>query len=239
MNLSTLLTPALLAASLAAAALPASAEPRLTAGVVPLRSTGPGSAWPKPSLRCTGSEAPTVVLDTSGESRGLWTRVLPLLGALPRVCLWNVGAPATPASDAVALRAALRDAGEPGPYLRAAHGQGGAAAAAFAERYPEAVLGLALVDVPVLAAGVTLPDELLLAVVSSPAPSAGPARERLDLDWQDRQAALAGLSTRSFHFVAAEHHRGALPEHDPAAVATALDWLRRQVQLAAMADELP
>lgn len=238
MKITTLLSSALLAASLGAAALPAAAAPFSDASVAPLRSTGPGSPWPRPSLRCYGSEAPTLVLDTSGESLGLWTRVLPLLGTQSRVCLWNVGAPALPDSDAVSLHAALRQAGEPAPYLRAVHGLGGARAAAFAARYPDEVLGLALVDVPALGAAQPLPDDLLLAVVSSTVPAESVRGQRLDVSWQNRQAALAGLSTQSFHFVG-DSHRGLLPEHDPEAVAAALDWLRRQVQLAAGASDVP
>lgn len=237
MNISTLLSSALLAASLASAALPAAAEPLVSASVLPLRSTGPGSAWPRPSLRCVGSAAPTVVFDTSGESLGLWTRVSPLLGAQARVCVWNVGAPAAPDSDAVALHAALQQAGERPPYLRVVHGLGGPRGAVFAARYPDQVLGLALVDVPVPLVQGDLPDELLLAVVSSALPAESARGQWLDVRWQDRQAALAALSPQSFHFVG-DNQRGLLPERDPETVATAIDWLRRQVQLAATASEV-
>ncbi|MDP3859505.1 MAG: alpha/beta hydrolase [Stagnimonas sp.] len=237
MNISTLLSSALVAAALAAAALPASAAPHSDASVAPLRSTGPGSAWPRPSLRCVGSEAPTVVFDTSGESLGLWNRVVPLLSTQSRVCVWNVGAPAIPDSDAVALHAALQQAGERPPYLRVVHGLGGPRAAAFAARYPQEVLGLALVDVSGLSAPRELPDDLLLAVVSSTVPAESARGQLLDVSWQSRQAAIAGLSTQSFHFVG-DNQRGLLPERDPETVATAIDWLRRQVRLAATASDV-
>ena len=232
MKLPTSLHSALLAAALAVLAAPADAAPFAAAAVVPPRSTGPGSAWPRPSLRCTGAEAPTLILDSGGESLGLWSRVQAQLAAGSRVCVWNAGAPEPAATDAVALHAALRAAGESGPYLRVAHGRGGDRAVAFAMRYPDEVLGLALVDVPALAAGPALPDELLLAVVSSAVPADALAGGRLDIAWQHRQAALAALSAQSFHFVG-DSQRGLLPERDPETVATALDWLRRQVQLAA------
>lgn len=238
MNIKTLLSSALLAAVLAPAALPAAAEPFLTTSIAPLRSTGPGSAWPRPTLRCSGSEAPTVVLDVGGESLSIWSRVLPLMKLQSRVCLWNVGAPVSADSDALALHTALRDAGEAAPYLRAVHGLGGPRAAAFAARYPDEVLGLAFVDVPAAPASLRLPDDLLLAVVSSASPADAPRMQPLDLDWQRQQAALAALSTQSFHFVG-DNHRGRLPEHDPEAVATAIDWLRRQVAVAATATDVP
>lgn len=241
MKLSTLLSSTLLASTLAAAALPAVAAPLTSRPfdreTLPLRSTGPGSAWPRPSLRCTGSEAPTIILDTGGESLSLWSRVVPQLAANNRVCLWNVGAPAPAATDAVALHAALREAGESAPYLRVVHGRGGARAAAFAERYPDEVLGLALVDVPALGAEATLPNDLPLAVISSLAPADSLRVQALDLSWQNHQAALAGLSSQSFHFVG-DNQRGLLPERDPETVATAVDWLRRQVQLAATARDV-
>lgn len=107
-------------------------------------------------LNCAGSGTPTVVLFNGlGERTPSWARVRQELSDTTRVCVfdragqgWSGPAPRKQdgrqlASDAHEL---LRAAGIPGPYVLAGHSVGGTYALVYADRYPEQVAGVALID---------------------------------------------------------------------------------------------
>jgi len=111
-------------------------------------------------LACTGSGAPTVVVDAGMgtapvEDQG-WQGIAAKIAPVTRICLYDRAglggsdpAPTTPrtSADAAAdLHAALRKAGVPGPYLLAAHSIGGLHAQVFAARYPAETAGLVLIS---------------------------------------------------------------------------------------------
>jgi pimeloyl-ACP methyl ester carboxylesterase len=110
-------------------------------------------------LNCQGPVVigqPTIVLEAGlGESSLTWAGVQPRLAAAHRVCAydragygWSDAALQLPsAAAAVAdLHLLLQAAGEPPPYVLVAHSLGGLYARLFAQRYPEAVAGLVLLD---------------------------------------------------------------------------------------------
>jgi pimeloyl-ACP methyl ester carboxylesterase len=99
---------------------------------------------------------PTVVLDAglAGFSTD-WTLVQPEVASFAHVCSydragygWSDPAPGERASDVIAteLHELLHRAGVPGPYLLVGHSFGGYNVRVFADRYPDEVAGLVLVD---------------------------------------------------------------------------------------------
>jgi pimeloyl-ACP methyl ester carboxylesterase len=108
-------------------------------------------------LNCVGQGNPTVVLDggwgyTSVEWSG-W--VLPEVANHTRVCAydragmgWSEPGPSPPDATRVAsqLHALLRAADEEGPYVLVGHSLAGLYSRIYAERYPEEVAGMVLVD---------------------------------------------------------------------------------------------
>ena len=108
-------------------------------------------------MNCIGQGSPTVVLDagwgyTSVEWSG-WAQ--PEVAKQTRVCAydragmgWSEPEPGSPnATQTTAeLHALLREAGEEGPYVLVGHSLGGLYSRVYAERYPEEVAGMVLVD---------------------------------------------------------------------------------------------
>jgi len=107
-------------------------------------------------LDCTGSGSPTVVLSSGlGETSANWARIAPALAGTTRVCAydragqgWSDDAPAPQdgLQSAADLHALLARAGEDGPYVLVGHSIGGDYAMAYADRYPEQVAGMVLLD---------------------------------------------------------------------------------------------
>lgn len=107
-------------------------------------------------IHCEGAGSPTVVLDAGlMDFSTLWTKVQAHTATFTRVCSydraglgWSDPRPASePDADAVAdLDALLRAAGVEAPYVLAGHSYGGVNVRRFAQRYPDRVLGLVLVD---------------------------------------------------------------------------------------------
>jgi len=108
-------------------------------------------------LYCTGSGAPTVVLEAGLGDFGLssWRFVQPQLSALSRTCSydragtgWSDAPRVAPMPTAVVsdLHTLLAAAGEPGPYLLVGHSLGGPLVRHYAVHYPAEVAGLVLVD---------------------------------------------------------------------------------------------
>lgn len=107
-------------------------------------------------LDCTGSGAPTVVLDAGlGDSSVTWALVQLEIAAFTRVCSydrpgygWSGEANVPRDSNYVArqLHQLLSNAGIPGPYILVGHSFGGLNQLVFASIYPHDVTGMVLVD---------------------------------------------------------------------------------------------
>ncbi len=105
---------------------------------------------------CAGAGQPTVVLDSGMSSTtDSWTEVQPDVARFTRVCAYDRAGlgrsdpgPAPRTSDQMVreLRALLRNAAVPGPYVLVGHSFGGLNAQLYAGRYPGEVAGMVLVD---------------------------------------------------------------------------------------------
>jgi pimeloyl-ACP methyl ester carboxylesterase len=107
-------------------------------------------------LDCTGSGGPTVVLMSGlgGNSAG-WARIAPAVADSTRVCAydragqgWSEDAadPQDGVAAAADLHSLLEAAGEDGPFVVVGHSIGGDYAMVYADRYPEQVAGMVLLD---------------------------------------------------------------------------------------------
>lgn len=109
-------------------------------------------------LHCLGptGTGPTVVMDAGlGESSLTWWSVMPQVAQGARVCVFDrpgygwsdPGRRSASARDQNdELHALLHRAGVPPPYVLVGHSLGGAYAYGYAQRYPDEVAGLVLVD---------------------------------------------------------------------------------------------
>jgi pimeloyl-ACP methyl ester carboxylesterase len=109
-------------------------------------------------LHCRGpaGAGPTVVMDAGlGESSLTWWSVTPRVAQFARVCAfdrpgygWSDPGPRSASAQDrhEELHALLHAAGVPPPYVLVGHSLGGAYAYGYAQRYPEEVAGLVLVD---------------------------------------------------------------------------------------------
>jgi pimeloyl-ACP methyl ester carboxylesterase len=108
------------------------------------------------NLHCTGTGSPTVILMSGSSSWSVvWYLTQPEIAKRARVCAFDRAsfgfsdpAPKPPTmSEAVSdLHAALKAADIPGPYVLVGHSLGGVEARLFAERWPQEVAGMVLVD---------------------------------------------------------------------------------------------
>ncbi|MCB0909211.1 MAG: alpha/beta hydrolase [Nocardioidaceae bacterium] len=107
-------------------------------------------------LWCQGQGSPTVVLFGGlGEISTSWTHIAEGVRSTTRVCAYDragqawsedAGAPETGRQAADDLHALLSAAGEEGPFVLAGHSIGGPYAMVYAERYPDEVAGMVLLD---------------------------------------------------------------------------------------------
>ncbi|HEX2052908.1 MAG TPA: alpha/beta hydrolase [Actinomycetota bacterium] len=107
-------------------------------------------------LNCSGSGAPTVVLEAlSGGASPGWGWIQRGLSEQVRVCSYDrpgrgwsdpVSEPQDAREIAGQLAELLDRAQEPGPYVLVGHSLGGLYARMFADRYPERVAGMVLLD---------------------------------------------------------------------------------------------
>ena len=103
-----------------------------------------------------GDGSPTVVLEAGlGDGIDSWQGVLDPLSSMTKVFAYNrpgyppsgkTNRPRTPDHIVDDLRALLARSGHPPPYLLVGHSLGGLYMLRFAERYPEEVAGLVLID---------------------------------------------------------------------------------------------
>jgi pimeloyl-ACP methyl ester carboxylesterase len=106
-------------------------------------------------LECIGSGSPTVVLQAGlGEASASWARIAPLIAASARVCAYDraghgrsdEAGPQDGIALATDLHTLLEGAGEAEPYVLVGHSSGGAYVRVFAERYPDEIAGMVLLD---------------------------------------------------------------------------------------------
>lgn len=153
-------------------------------------------------LSCEGRGNPVVVVDAGMGTAPVedpgWQRIAHRVGPITTVCLYDragLGAsakapagPRTSADSASDLRAALRAAHVPGPYLLVGHSIGGLHAQVFASRYPADTAGLVLVSS-------THPDQARTWLSLLPAPAAG--EEKAVTDTRAFLTALASDPTKN------------------------------------------
>ncbi|MFC4455322.1 alpha/beta hydrolase [Deinococcus sonorensis] len=107
-------------------------------------------------LECAGSGAPTVVIDAGlGAWSTPWHAVQGLVAGTTRVCTYDRAGlgysepgplPRDAAHFAAELHTLLHRAALPGPYVLAGHSLGGLTMRVYAQRYPQDVAGLALLE---------------------------------------------------------------------------------------------
>ena len=107
-------------------------------------------------LYCVGEGSPTVVLDAGLGGFSLdWSLVQPQVARSTRVCAYDRAGygwsdpspqPRTPQQIADELHTLLTNAGIQGPYVLVGHSAAGKHVRLFADRHPQDVLGMVLVD---------------------------------------------------------------------------------------------
>ncbi len=179
-------------------------------------------------LECRGTGSPTVLLEAGTGDRGdIWSlppsgagpAVLPSVTRFTRVCTYDrpgtyllpdrhsrsdpVAMPRTARDIALDLRALLRAADVPGPYLLVGHSYGGLVARLFATSYPRQTAGLVSIDAQnedfIAAYKRLLTPEQYTAAVLDPQPPAGledvSGLERLSLEASAAQVRQAQADT--------------------------------------------
>jgi len=111
-------------------------------------------------LRCIGAGKPTVVIDTgAGDSLDHWRDFQSQVAQFAHVCTYDRAGygssepgPMSRHSQRLAneLQQLLENAGVHGPYILVGHSLGGLTMQVFADRYPDLVVGLILLDPPPL-----------------------------------------------------------------------------------------
>jgi len=119
-------------------------------------------------IECTGTGSPAVILQSGlGESSSYWGSIAPDVAASTTVCTYDRAGhgrsdeAATPQDGnalATDLHTLLERAGVAGPYVLVGHSSGGAYVRVFADRYPDQVAGMVLLDSQPADAFTALPD---------------------------------------------------------------------------------
>ena len=109
-------------------------------------------------IRCTGQGRPVVVVDTgAGDTSARWTAIQAQIAQITRVCTYDRAGygssepgplPRHSRQIADELQMLLDKAKVPGPYLLVGHSLGAINMQVFADRYPDQVAGLILLDPP-------------------------------------------------------------------------------------------
>lgn len=107
-------------------------------------------------LHCTGTGSPTVILEAvAGGVSPMWGWVQPALARETRVCAYDraglgwsdpADGPQEGHDVAADLQMLLERSGEPGPYVLVGHSLGGVYSRIVADRMPEQVIGMVLID---------------------------------------------------------------------------------------------
>jgi pimeloyl-ACP methyl ester carboxylesterase len=119
-------------------------------------------------IECIGSGSPTVVLQAGlGASSSSWTGIVPNVAASTTVCAYDraghgrseeAAGPQDGIALATDLHTLLERAGVAGPYVLVGHSSGGPYVRVFADRYPDQVAGMVLLDAQPPDAFTALPD---------------------------------------------------------------------------------
>lgn len=119
-------------------------------------------------VECTGTGSPAVILQAGlGESSSYWGRIAPTVAASTTVCAYDraghgrsdeAAAPQDGIALANDLHTLLDRADVSGPYVLVGHSSGGAYVRVFADRYPDDVAGMVLLDAQPADAFSVLPD---------------------------------------------------------------------------------
>lgn len=143
-------------------------------------------------LHCTGSGSPTVVLEPgAGDFSSVMGWVSPAVAGDTRVCVYDragrgwsepTDVPQDATQIATDLHTLLQRGDVPGPYVLAGHSFGALYVLTFADRYPDEVAGLVLVD--------------SANPASRPQPGAASAYDGGSYDAMGRISALGSVSTR-------------------------------------------
>ena len=110
----------------------------------------------KMHIYCVGEGSPTIILDhVGGGSSQDWALIQPKLAERTRVCAYDRAgfgwsdynpAPRTMWQQVHELHGLLEGANEKGPYIYVGHSYGARVARVFAEKYPQDVVALVLMD---------------------------------------------------------------------------------------------
>lgn len=110
----------------------------------------------KMHIYCMGEGSPTIILDHVGGGSSMdWALIQPKLAEQTRVCAYDRAgfgwsdynpAPRTLEQQVNELHGLLEGANEKGPYIFVGHSYGARVGRVFAARYPEAVVGMVLMD---------------------------------------------------------------------------------------------
>jgi pimeloyl-ACP methyl ester carboxylesterase len=122
---------------------------------------------------CMGEGSPTVILSAGmGDFAAAWSTVQPEMAKITRVCSWDRPGfglsdgreePVDVASTSADLEAALATGKVSGPYVMVGHSLGSYETLLFADRRPDSVVGMVLVDP-------SIPDQAAVFQPSQPAP---------------------------------------------------------------------
>jgi pimeloyl-ACP methyl ester carboxylesterase len=205
-------------------------------------------------LRCTGSAAPTVILESgTAEASEDWLAVQGPLSRVTRTCAYDragagnslpapgVSAPLTDLGDLRKLAAAAK---LPAPYVLVGASYGGLLAALYARTYPHDTAGLVMVDaIAQSPSQMSLGAVPLVVITRGRSRDTGPPRPqaatlRAQRAWVTRQDLVASLSTDSVHVTALRSGYGIWPPvaDQPDVLLTAV---RAVVQAARTRSRLP
>ena len=122
-------------------------------------------------IYCMGTGSPTIILDhVGGGSSADWALIQPKLAEHTRVCAYDRAgygwsdynpAPRTLDQQAYELHTLLINANEQAPYILVGHSYGARVARVYAAKYPQEVVGMALMDPGVLYDDPRYPQEAL------------------------------------------------------------------------------
>ena len=125
----------------------------------------------KMHIYCMGEGSPTIILDHVGGGSSMdWALIQPKLAEQTRVCAYDRAgfgwsdynpAPRTLEQQVNELHGLLEGANEKGPYIFVGHSYGARVGRVFAARYPEAVVGMVLIDAGILYDDPRYPAETL------------------------------------------------------------------------------
>jgi len=194
-------------------------------------------------LRCMGEGRPTVLLESgAGAMSSGWAWVQPEVAKSTRVCAYDRagiawsdpwGGSHDAASVVEQLHTLLANAGESGPFVLVGHSLGGLFVRLYADRYPEEVAGLVLLDPSHPDQLERLPGPLVTQFeLSLKVMAAGPALARTGLFRATGLLAIQGrgLPERSFAEAAAFF---ASPQHLEAVHAEMAAWNASAAQVRA------